>query len=81
MSFYILPRAENKAVTVYTVHGKDICKVIERCKRTTLDYKKIIEHPLMDSGAPIARRSGRVPKHNRAKSIAGEKIRRQYVCS
>jgi hypothetical protein len=44
-------------------------------------YKKITEHPLMDSGAPIARRSGRVPKHNRAKSIAGEKIRWQYVYS
>jgi hypothetical protein len=26
--FYILPRAENKAATVYTGQGKDICKVI-----------------------------------------------------
>jgi hypothetical protein len=26
MGFYILPRAENKAVTVYTGQGKDICK-------------------------------------------------------
>jgi hypothetical protein len=29
MGFYILPRAENKAATVYTGQGKDICKVIK----------------------------------------------------
>jgi hypothetical protein len=27
--FYILPRAENKAVIVYIGQGKDICKVIK----------------------------------------------------
>jgi hypothetical protein len=27
--FYILPRAKNKAVTIYTGQGKDICKVIK----------------------------------------------------
>jgi mannose/fructose-specific phosphotransferase system component IIA len=29
----------------------------------------------MDLGAPIMRRAGRVSKHNRAKTIAGENLR------
>jgi hypothetical protein len=40
---------------------------------------KSTPHLLIDSGASITRRPGRASKHNRAKNIAGEKLRRQYV--
>jgi hypothetical protein len=36
---------------------------------------KSTTHLVMDSGAPITRRAGRVSKHNRAKTITGENLK------
>jgi hypothetical protein len=35
---------------------------------------KSTKHLVMDSGAPITRREGRVSKHNHAKTTAGESL-------
>jgi hypothetical protein len=42
----------------------------EQCR----SMSKSITHLVMDSGARITRREGRVSKHNRAKTTAGESL-------